>query len=142
MYDSYNNLLKSRQFILIRIEGYHAELLYLQKLARLDGSDGIKGINYENTRVQETKQILYTDYLRRCREIDNHLFLHEQELERVNKEIKAIEKIFIGLEGNKYKICYLRYVEEKKIDEIVEIVGCCKQTVHNVLKKARENSII
>jgi len=141
IYNTYNNLKREKTILEIRINDYEEEKKKLRKLAKIDGPTSMKAIDYSSTPVQSTSQIGFKYYLDRVRKIDNHLLLHQERLDKVNKLMKQIETELKELKGNHYDIAYKRFVEGKKQELIAEEMNLSTRHVRRIMSDLTKNMV-
>lgn len=107
-----------------RYESYKAQYNAIIKMARLEGPQHVKGIDYTQPRVTSSgNQMDILNAIELLSKLESHLYLHSEAIMRMEEEKLNMEKSlkdFIGLE---YKVMYLRDIEGKSLINISKELG-------------------
>lgn len=139
MFDTYKDVISQIDIVELAIENYRNEIIYLGKLAKINGPSDIKGIDYSAIPVKGCGQLGYLDYLERVKKIESHILLHEERLKYLNNCKECMEKDLEKLDRKQYKVYYKKYVEGKKSWKIAEEMNMSDRQIMRILKKIKEN---
>lgn len=120
---SYKDLCEDIEMWKWRVEAYKAEIEALSKLAKVLGPGEVKGIDYSQPRVQGTRQIGVEEFIFRLRELQNHIYIHEEAISRMEESRKQMEKRIGQLEGLDRQVVYMRDIEGKTLVDIADELG-------------------
>lgn len=120
---SYKDLCEEIEIWKERLKTYEIQLKTIIKLAKLDGPSDITAIDYSKPYVDGTKQIGFEEALQMLHKIENHIYLHKQAIENMERYKKRIKERIKNLEGIDYKVVYMRDIEGKSLKEIAEALG-------------------
>ncbi|SDX87884.1 RNA polymerase sigma factor sigma-70 region 4 domain-containing protein [Tepidimicrobium xylanilyticum] len=120
---SYKDLCEEIEIWKDRLKSYEVQLKSISKLAKLDGPSDITAIDYSKPYVDGTKQIGFEEALEMLKKIENHIYLHKQAIENMERYKKRIKERIKNLEGIDYKVVYMRDIEGKSLVEIAEELG-------------------
>ena len=120
---SYKDLCNEIEIWQWRVEAYKAEIKALNKLAKVYGPRDISAIDYSQPSVQGTNQIAFEDYLFRLRQLENHIYLHEEAIKNMTKAKEKIKGKLKELEGLDKKVVYMRDIEGKRLKDIADELG-------------------
>lgn len=115
---SYKDLCKEIEMWKYRVEAYEAEIEALKKLAKLNGPGYIQAIDYTQPSVQGTSQIGFEEALIRLGQLESHIFIHENAIEKMEQSKDHIEKEIKELDGLDKKVVYMRDIEDKTLKDI------------------------
>lgn len=137
-YETYNNLKKEKQILVLRIEDFEEEALKLAELAKIYGPSDMKAIDYGSTAVKSTSQIDFKYYLERREEIVNHVYLHRERIEKIDNLLEDIENILKELKGKHYDVAFKRFVDGKTQEKIAEEMDLSTRQVRRIEKELKE----
>ncbi len=120
---SYKDLCEEIEIWKERLKTYEIQLKTIIKLAKLDGPSDITAIDYSKPYVDGTKQIGFEEALEMLQKIENHIYLHKQAIENMERYKKRIKERIKNLEGIDYKVVYMRDIEGKSLVDIAEELG-------------------
>ena len=129
---SYKDLCEEIEIWKERLKTYEIQLKTIIKLAKLDGPSDITAIDYSKPYVDGTKQIGFEEALEMLQKIENHIYLHKQAIENMERYKKRIKERIKNLEGIDYKVVYMRDIEGKTLVQIAEELGYSYQYIKEV----------
>ncbi len=120
---SYKELCKELYIWKERLETYKIQLEAIKKAGKLYGPGDIKGVDYTQPYVDGTSQISFEAALKQMQKIENHIMLHQDTIDKLERSKKKIEEYIKTLDGLDRKVVYMRDVEGKKLADIAEELG-------------------
>lgn len=120
---SYKELCSEIKMWEYRVEAYKAEIKALKRLAKVDGPSLISGIDYSQPNVKGSGQLGFEDYLFRLRQIESHIYLHEETIKNMTKSKEKIKEKLKELEGIDKKVVLMRDIEGMTLMEIAIELG-------------------
>jgi DNA-directed RNA polymerase specialized sigma subunit len=120
---SYRDLCEEIKIWEERLKAYEVQKEAIRKLAKLDGPQEITGIDYSQPNVQNTSQIDFFTAIEMINKIDNHIYIHQNTIERLTKIKEQIKQNIENMDGLDKKVAYMRDVEGKKLIEIADELG-------------------
>lgn len=115
---SYKDLCEEIEIWKDRLKSYEVQLKSISKLAKLDGPSDISAIDYTKPYVDSTSQIGFEEALEMLKKIENHIYLHKEAIENMERYKKRIKERIKKLEGIDYKVVYMRDIEGKSLVDI------------------------
>ena len=129
---SYRDLCEEIEIWEERLKAYEVQKEAIKKLAKLDGPQPITGIDYSQPNVQNTSQIDFFTAIETINKINNHIYLHQETIKRLNDSKEKIEKHINNLEGLDKKVAYMRELEGKSLKEIADELGYTYQYIRRI----------
>lgn len=129
---SYKELCEEIEMWKWRVEAYKAEVKALVKLAKADGPQYVKGIEYSQPRAQGTSQIGFEEFLFRLQQLESHILLHEETIAAMIKSKLKIEEHLAKLEGIDKSVVYMRDIKGKSLVDIAEELGYSYQYIKEI----------
>lgn len=120
---SYKDLCTEIEIWKERVKAYEAEIKALKKLAKAYGPSEVKGIDYTQPRVDKTNQIGFEEFLERLHKLENHIYIHLEAIENMERSRRRMEERIKQLKGIDQRVVYLRDIEGKSLKEIAEALG-------------------
>lgn len=137
---SYRDLCEEIKIWEERVKAYEVQKKAIWKLAKLDGPRPITGIDYSQPNVQNTSQIDFFTAIEWINKIDNHIYIHQDTIERLTKIKEQIKQNIENMDGLDKKVAYMRDVEGKKLIEIADELGYSEIYIKKI--SARNPSMI
>ena len=138
---SYSDLCEEIEIWKTRIEAYKAEIKALKKLAKFDGPREVTGIDYSQPYVRGTSQIGFEEALERLGELENHIFIHQNTIEQLERSREDMERRIDKLEGIDKKVVYMRDIKEKSLKEIAEELGYSYDYIREVSSRNKKPTL-
>lgn len=113
---TYKELQLEKDIIHLRINQLKEQQRLLSK--ELRGPKDIAAIDYSKDRGTGIAPRPLEDVLVETMQIDSMIYLEEEKLKNTERTIKAIDDKLKNFEGLRYKVAYMREVEEKSLQEI------------------------
>lgn len=132
---SYRDLCEEIEIWKERVKAYELQKKAIRKLAKLDGPSDISGIDYSQPYVSGTSQIGFEEALLMLGQIDNHIYLHQETIERLEMSKEKMRGRIKKLEGLDKKVVYMRDIEEKSLKEISDELGYSYDYVREISSK-------
>ncbi len=132
---SYKDLCEEIEIWKERVKAYELQKKAIRKLAKLDGPSDISGIDYSQPYVSGTSQIGFEEALLMLGQIDNHIYLHQETIERLEMSKEKMRGRIKKLEGLDKKVVYMRDIEEKSLKEISDELGYSYDYVREISSK-------
>lgn len=120
---SYRDLCEEIEIWEERMKAYEVQKEAVKKLAKLDGPQPITGIDYSQPNVQNTSQIDFFTAIEIISKIDNHIYIHQDTIERLTKIKEQIKQNIESMDGLDKKVVYKRDIEGKRLYEIADELG-------------------
>ncbi len=132
---SYKELCNDINFWKARLKSYEIQLEAIKKEGKLYGPGDIKGIDYTQPYVDGTSQISFEAALKQMQKIENHIALHQDTIDKLEKSKKKIEEYIKTLDGLDRKVVYMRDIEGKKLVDIAEELGYSYDYIREISSK-------
>ena len=124
--ESYKDLCTEIKVIEARMKAYITRKKLLLKILQ-SGPKDITGIDYQKDCVQSSGQLgmeesipSIAEMIGELREIEHHLQLHTEALEKMYEAQKEMQENIGQLEGLQKKVIYMRDIEGKKLIDIAQ----------------------
>ena len=118
---SYKDLCSEIEIWKERLKTYETQIEAIRKLARLDGPQDIKAIDYTKPiGGTNISQIGFEEALDMLAKIQNHIYLHQRAIKDMEKSKKKIEDSIEKLEGIDKRVIYLRDIEGIGLADIAQ----------------------
>ena len=118
---SYKDLCSEIEIWKERLKTYETQIEAIRKLARLDGPQDIKAIDYtQPLGGTNISQIGFEEALDMLAKIQNHIYLHQRAIKDMEKSKKKIEDSIEKLEGIDKRVIYLRDIEGIGLTDIAQ----------------------
>lgn len=134
---SYRDLCNEIEVLEWSVEAYKDEIKALNKLAKIYGPRDISAIDYSQPRVKGTNQIAFEDYLFRLRQLEDHIYLHEDAIKNMTKTKEKIKGKLKELKGLDKEVAYMRDIEGKSLKEIADELGYSYQYIKEVSARSK-----
>ncbi len=133
-YKTYEDLLREIHIINIRLESYKEELKKIKKLG-MSGPKGMQSVDYTKGKVMSSNQIDFMYAIERVSKLQNHIQIHEKELDRLHTEKKQIDNEMEKLTNKEKKLFYLRKGKGLTQEQAAETLGITTRQVRRIEKK-------
>jgi predicted nucleic acid-binding Zn-ribbon protein len=133
---SYKDLCNEIEIWKERLKTYKTQIEAIRKLARLDGPQDIRAIDYTKPiGGTSVSQIGFEEALEMLAKIQGHIFLHQRTIKEMEKSKKKIEDSIEKLEGLDKRVAYLRDIEGLALVEISNKLGYSYQYIKEISAK-------
>ncbi len=132
---TYKELLIEKDITLDRIQQLKTKKKLLKK--ELRGPTTLISTDYSKERGSGIAPRPLDDVLAELMQIDNIIFLEEEQLKNTEKTIAAVDNRLKQLDGLFYKVAYKKVVEKKPLQQIADELGYSLDYIKEISSKIK-----